>query len=125
MVERFFYWLLDRLVDFLGGLNPERAKKIEAIKAEAARLDALAKEAALEAQKSEAQYLESVRNREAWDKLIAESREAEKESESRLRDAQGRLAAREDEIKKINQAVLDRSDDAAFGGGVPKSSAGN
>lgn len=35
-----FYWILDQLIGFLANLNPERAKKVEEIKAEAKRLDA-------------------------------------------------------------------------------------
>lgn len=35
-----FYWILDRLIAFLANLNPERAARVESIKAQAAKLDA-------------------------------------------------------------------------------------
>lgn len=73
-----FYWLLDQLIAFLANLNPERAKKVEAIKTEAARLDAeyerlqiQLKASELENERLMAEFNKNLDKRKALDNAIA------------------------------------------------------
>jgi septal ring factor EnvC (AmiA/AmiB activator) len=109
-MDSIFYWLLDRIINFLARINPARAKKADAIKAEADRLAELSAENERQRKISEAQYFESSENRKHWDKLAAESQEREKESEQRLRASQDRIRAISDEAKKLKEVINRRSD---------------
>lgn len=105
MLERLFYWLIDRMADFLGGLNPERKKKIEAIKAEGARLEALAIAAEAQRAESEAQYKKNADLRAEWDRLAAESERQAIESQARAVASQMREREIEDQNRKAKEAI--------------------
>jgi hypothetical protein len=104
-------WLWRKLTAYIeGALDPDWKARAEAFEAKVAEQEKRAAEAAELARQSEAAYLESVKNREEWDRLLAESKEREKESEERLRASQARITAITDEVKKLHEAIDSRSD---------------
>lgn len=114
MLSRLLYWLIDRLADFLGGLNPARAKKIEAMKVEGARLDALAKEA-------EGQYKAAEASRRQWEQQTLESVAKQAALRTEFEASEKVITMLEDEIvaiqkraKELNATVRSRSDDDVF-----------
>jgi septal ring factor EnvC (AmiA/AmiB activator) len=119
-VNSILLWLWRKLTAYVeGALDPESRARAKAFEAKVAALEQKEREAEELARQSEAAYLESVKDRERWDALLAESKLQEKASEERLRASQDRVKAIEDETKKLNDAVPARSDDDAFSG-VPR-----
>lgn len=113
-------WLWRKLTTYVeGALDPELTRRLQKLRAKIEAVEQKEKEAEELAKQSELAYLASVKDRERWDALLAESRLQEKASEERLRASQDRVKAIEDGTKKINDAVPVRSDDDAFSG-VPR-----
>lgn len=86
-----FYWLLDRLIAFLANLNPERAKKVEEIRAEAKRLDAeyerlqvQLKASKLENERLMAEFNKNLDKRKALDNAIAIARSEAQKAKNEL-----------------------------------------
>lgn len=119
-MSTFLWALFDRLVDFLANLNPERAKKAQAFRDEAKRLNVLAKQAEEDQRQSEIQYAAAVRRRQEIDARIVQNGELIAAAEGRLLESQKRIEQINAELEKANQAVRDRSDDDAFRGGAPR-----
>lgn len=111
MLEALFRWIARRLAEILERFaDPELDARLKAFNEKVVAADARAKEAEEAARLSEAAYLESVKNRAEWDRLIVESREQEKASEQRLRESQDRVKAIRDETKKLHEAIEGKSD---------------
>jgi len=96
-MNQVFYWLIDRLIDFLASTNPARAQKAEAIRAEAARLDAEFEKFTKEVEATNSlneelqlQLNDNLSRQKAFEKAIALSKaefEKRKADRARLSDA--------------------------------------
>lgn len=86
-----FYWIIDQLIAFLANLNPERAAKVETIKAEAARLDAEYRRlqagittSRIENDQLEAEFNRNLDRRKALDDAIATAKSEAKKAKDKL-----------------------------------------
>lgn len=104
-----------------GALDPEYKRRLDKVKLDTLKVEAAEKESERLNAISQQRYQASAAERAGWDKLTADLVEQNNESEGRFIAATERIAARQNEAEKRNQVVRDRSDDDAFGGGVPKS----
>jgi septal ring factor EnvC (AmiA/AmiB activator) len=105
-----FYWLIDQLIKFLANLNPERAKKVKKIKAEAKRLDKLAVENEAARKLSEIAYRESSERRAEWDQLATKMIRQEQESKDRALASQQRVREIEAQAEKDKTEIDSRGD---------------
>jgi hypothetical protein len=120
-METIFRWLARMLAGILERYaDPDLEARLKSFNDRVTQAEQKALDAAELARQSEVAYAASVENRKRWDALLAESKLQEQASEERLRASQERVRVIIDETKKLNDAVRSRSDDDAFGGGVPK-----
>lgn len=119
-MSAIFYWIVDRLIDFLANLNPERAAKVEQIRLEAVRLDGLFKQAEEDKRQSEAQYAASLLERQLLQAQIAENWRLFTLDEKKLEESETRRRQIRDEAIKREKEIDSRTTDDLIMGGVPK-----
>lgn len=104
-----------------GILDPEYKAKLEKLRADEAAWEQKISEAEDANKASQAAYQTSLAERNDLNRRLADSERIEEELKAEEEAVKKRIEDRHEALAKLNQAVLDRSDDDAFAGGVPKS----
>ena len=111
ILKYFSGWLLARLTAIL---DPEGARRAQALIDRGKALDLQEADVQREAQLSAQIYNQHVAARQEWERLSKEVELQNAASKERYEAAQSRIKARDEETAKLNQVVLDRTTDSAF-----------
>lgn len=124
-MESLFRWLAGVLAAILEKYaDPQLQAKLDGLNAKVAAVEAREKEAQARQIESERAYAESEQRRRELDDRLAASQSMQAALNAELAESKKRQEAIIHEAQRLKDDVDRRSDDDAFGGGVPKSRLG-